>query len=53
MIEPSDEHRKFMAFAYAEAKTGFEEGGLPIGAVISVSGVSMSSLVSGRSRVTS
>ncbi len=31
MIEPSDEHRKFMALAYAEAKTGFEEGGLPIG----------------------
>ncbi len=34
MIEPSDAHRKFMALAYAEAKTGFDEGGLPIGAVM-------------------
>ncbi len=34
MIEASDEHRKFMALAYAEAKAGFEEGGLPIGAVM-------------------
>jgi len=34
IIEPSDEHRKFMALAYAEAKTGYDEGGLPIGAVM-------------------
>jgi creatinine deaminase len=34
IIEPSAEHRKFMALAYAEAKTGFDEGGLPIGAVM-------------------
>lgn len=34
IIEPSDEHRALMARAYAEAKTGYDEGGLPIGAVM-------------------
>jgi cytosine deaminase len=34
IIAPSDEDRRFMRLAFEEAKAGFEEGGLPIGAVM-------------------
>lgn len=34
IIEATEEHRKFMRRAYAEAKAGFEEGGLPIGSIL-------------------
>ncbi len=34
IVAPTDEHRRFMELAYDEAKAGFEEGGLPIGAVM-------------------
>ncbi len=33
-IEPTEEHRRFMRRAYEEAKAGYDEGGLPIGAVM-------------------
>ncbi len=34
IIEATEEHRRFMRRAYAEAKAGFEEGGLPIGSIL-------------------
>ena len=34
IVEPTDEHRRFMRRAYEEAKAGYDEGGLPIGAVM-------------------
>ena len=34
IVTPSDDDIRFMRFAYEEAKTGYEEGGLPIGAVM-------------------
>jgi creatinine deaminase len=34
IIEPTDDDRKFMRAAYDEAKAGYDEGGLPIGAVL-------------------
>lgn len=34
IIEATEEHRRLMRRAYAEAKAGFEEGGLPIGAIL-------------------
>jgi cytosine deaminase len=34
IIEPSADDRKFMRLAYEEAKAGYDEGGLPIGAVM-------------------
>ncbi len=34
IVEPSRADRDFMALAYEEAKIGFDEGGLPIGAVL-------------------
>ncbi len=34
IIEPTEEHRKFMRRAFAEAEAGFEEGGLPIGSIL-------------------
>ena len=34
IIEPSEDDRGFMRRAYREAKTGYDEGGLPIGAVM-------------------
>lgn len=34
MIEATEEHRRLMRRAYAEAKAGYDEGGLPIGAIL-------------------
>ena len=34
IIEATEEHRRLMRRAYAEAKAGFEEGGLPIGSIL-------------------
>ncbi|MFQ6018399.1 MAG: nucleoside deaminase [Kiloniellaceae bacterium] len=34
ITNPTEEDRRFMELAYAEAKAGFDEGGLPIGAVM-------------------
>ena len=34
IVTPSDDDIRFMQQAYDEAKTGYEEGGLPIGAVM-------------------
>ncbi len=34
MIEPTGEHLRLMRRAYAEAKIGYDEGGLPIGAIL-------------------
>ena len=34
IIEPTEEHRRLMRRAYAEAKTGYDEGGLPIGSIL-------------------
>ena len=34
IIEATEEHRGFMRRAFAEAKAGFEEGGLPIGSIL-------------------
>ncbi len=34
IIEATEEHRQFMRRAFAEAKAGFEEGGLPIGSIL-------------------
>ncbi len=34
IVKPSDQDREFMKKAYAEAKAGYDEGGLPIGAVM-------------------
>lgn len=33
-MDPTDEDRAFMRSAYEEAKAGYDEGGLPIGAVL-------------------
>jgi cytosine deaminase len=33
IIESSEEHLRLMRRAYAEAKTGYDEGGLPIGSI--------------------
>ena len=38
IVEASDQDRAFMRDAYAEAKTGYDEGGLPIGAIMTESG---------------
>ena len=38
IIEASDQDREFMRAAYDEAKTGYDEGGLPIGAVMTEGG---------------
>jgi cytosine deaminase len=38
IIEPNDEHRRLMRRAYAEAKTGYDEGGLPIGSILVAGG---------------
>ncbi len=34
IIEPTEEHLRFMRRAYEEAKTGYDEGGLPIGSIL-------------------
>ncbi len=34
IIEVTDEHRRLMRQAYDEAKTGYDEGGLPIGSIL-------------------
>ncbi|KAF3934576.1 hypothetical protein ABW20_dc0100426 [Dactylellina cionopaga] len=34
MAEPTDNDRKFMKVAFEEARKGYEEGGIPIGAVL-------------------
>ncbi len=34
IVKPSDQDREFMKQAYAEAKAGYDQGGLPIGAVM-------------------
>ncbi len=34
IIEPTEEHRRLMRRAYQEAKTGRDEGGLPIGSIL-------------------
>ncbi len=34
IIEPTEEHRRLMRRAYQEAKTGYDEGGLPIGSIL-------------------
>jgi creatinine deaminase len=34
IIEPSEDDHRFMRGAYEEAKAGYDEGGLPIGAVM-------------------
>ncbi len=34
IIEATEEHRKFLRRAYAEAKAGYDEGGLPIGSIL-------------------
>ena len=33
-----EEHIKFMKIAYEEALTGYEEGGVPVGAVMTLNG---------------
>lgn len=38
IIEATEQDRAFMRTAYAEAKAGYEEGGLPIGAVMAENG---------------
>ncbi len=38
MIQASDQDRQLMRVAYAEAKTGYDEGGLPIGAIMTEGG---------------
>ena len=34
IVEPTEEHRRLMRRAYREAKTGYDEGGLPIGSIL-------------------
>ncbi|KAF3932459.1 hypothetical protein ABW19_dt0203140 [Dactylella cylindrospora] len=34
MAEPTEDDRKFIKVAYEEAKKGYDEGGIPIGAVL-------------------
>ena len=34
IVKPSDQDREFMKQAYVEAKAGYDEGGLPICAVM-------------------
>jgi creatinine deaminase len=34
IIEPTEEHLRFMRRAYEEAKAGYDEGGLPIGSIL-------------------
>ena len=34
IIEPTEEHLRFMRRAYEEAKIGYDEGGLPIGSIL-------------------
>jgi creatinine deaminase len=38
ITEATDQDREFMRAAYAEAKAGYDEGGLPIGAVMTEGG---------------
>ncbi len=38
IVEASDQDRDFMCAAYAEAKAGYDEGGLPIGAILTENG---------------
>ncbi len=38
IVKANDQDRAFMRAAYAEAKAGFDEGGLPIGAVLTENG---------------